>query len=414
MKVLILVFCDYPGGGAAAFHAQRIALGLRESGAQSMIISARARDGSQPRLTTDDRGIPFHAVPVGRPWPFLPGYVNLLGDFGRHAAGFLDDLLRGERWDAIIYYGRSWLTASPLNAVARRHRVPVIPYQVEWHGLNAQLLFSGQSLDTALYRRLILPKAPGIVGISTLWKRWADERGIPSVVIPSFADVAASPPVGSRRDGQAFEVVFVGGWGGRELPLTLFDGLERAIARGVDVRLTVVGEIKSAGAEGHALRDFNRRSELKSRATFTGWLRGRALADQLARAHAFVLLRDETRETRALFPTRLPEYLATANPVIVSRAGDLPLYLGHQKSAFLIPPGNEPGALADAIVHFAGHEDERRAIGIGGWRVAAERLSTRRLGAELLDFLTMIMPHEVGAPNFVKERKLNSLPRGAA
>ena len=122
------------------------------------------------------------------------------------------------------------------------------------------------------------------------------------------------------------------------------------------------------------------------------------MTDQLKQAHAFVLLREENRETQALFPTRLPEYLSLGIPVILSKAGDLPLYLEHRKSAWLIPPGHAAEDLAQAIHHLATHEDDRRAIGRGGWEVASSTLSCEKLGGELLAFLRSVVRRPAEEP----------------
>jgi glycosyltransferase involved in cell wall biosynthesis len=398
MKVLILLFCEYPGGSAAAFHGQRIALGLTAAGAQAKVLGFHPRERGGTVEGTDDRGISYRTFPVQRHWRLIPSYLPLAASFGNAAARELDELLSRERWDAVIYYGRSWVAARRFVKVTKRHGVPVIPYQVERHGFAPHLFANGQLTDWAMYRRFILPRSPGMIGISRFWKRWADAKHIPNVIIPAFADVDPNrtPVAASRAADEPFHIVFVGGWGPRELPRTLFDGLERAIDRGVDVRLTVVGDVGGSRIERPAQKDFRKRTRLKGRTAYTGWLSGEPLRNQLSQAHAFVLLREENRETQALFPTRLPEYLALGIPVILSTAGDLHLYLEHQKSAWLIPAGHAPEDLAQAIVQLASNDEQRRAIGRGGWEVAAGRLSCERLGRELYSFLRgIVQPRSV-------------------
>jgi glycosyltransferase involved in cell wall biosynthesis len=394
MKVLILLFCEYPGGSAAAFHGQRIAMGLTSAGAEAKVLGFHSRGQRSSAMEgTDDRGIAWRTFPVKRHARFIPSYVPLAKSFGKEAALELDELLSRERWDAIIYYGRSWLAAKRFLKITTNHNVPVIPYQVEYHDFAFHLLANGQLTDWAMYRKWILPNSPAIIGISRFWQRWADEQHIPNVIIPAFADVDPNgQPVNRPREANApFHIVFVGGWGPRELPKTLFAGLERAIDRGVDVRLTFVGDVGKSRTERAALGEFRKRHQLKSRTTFAGWLSGEKLTNQLSQADAFILLREETRETQALFPTRLPEYLALGIPVIVSTAGDLGVYLEHGKSAWLIPPGDAVEELAEAIVHLAANDEERRAIGRGGWEVATGPLAYPKLGRELLSFLRSVV-----------------------
>jgi glycosyltransferase involved in cell wall biosynthesis len=394
MKVLILLFCEYPGGSAAAFHGQRIAMGLTSAGAEIKILGFHSRTQSSGSMEgVDDRGIRWRTFPVQRHARFVPSYVPLAKSFGKEAARELDELLSRERWDAIIYYGRSWLAAKRFLKATKKHNVPVIPYQVEYHDFAFHLLANGQLTDWAMYRKYILRKSPAIIGISRFWQRWADSEHIPNVIIPAFADIDPNrqPVDRPREPNSPFHIVFVGGWGPRELPGTLFAGLERAIDLGVDVRLTFVGDVGKSRTERAAQHDFRKRLKLRSRTTFAGWLSGEKLTNQLSQSDAFILLREETRETQALFPTRLPEYLALGIPVIVSTAGDLGVYLEHGKSAWLIPPGDAVEELAQAIVHLATNDEERRAIGRGGWEVATGPLAYPKLGQELLSFLRSVV-----------------------
>lgn len=394
MKVLILLFCEYPDGSAAAFHGQRIALGLTSAGAEAKVLGFHRREKCHGAMEgIDDRGVAWRTFAVQRHARFVPSYVPLAKNFGREAARELDDLLSRERWDAIIYHGRSWLASKRFLKATRKHIVPVIPYQVEYHDFAFHLLASGQLADGAMYRKFILRKSPAMIGISRFWQQWADREHLPNVIIPAFADVDPNrqPISHPRQMTDPFHIVFVGGWGARELPTTLFAGLERAVEQGVDVRLTVVGDIGRSRTERAAQQDFRKRLRLKARTTFAGWLSRDKLMEQLSQAHAFILLREDNRETQALFPTRLPEYLSLGIPLIVSTAGDLAVYLEHGKSAWLIPPGDAVEELAQAIVHLATHDDERRAIGRGGWEVATGPLAVAKLGRELLSFLRSVV-----------------------
>jgi glycosyltransferase involved in cell wall biosynthesis len=188
--------------------------------------------------------------------------------------------------------------------------------------------------------------------------------------------------------------VFVGSFHPRELPETMFEGLQVAIQRGVELELVIIGNKRNGG---RALARLEAMPELSNRTTFTGWISDEQLAEHLGSASAFVLLRKDDRETRALFPTRLPEYLVTGNPVVLSAAGDLPIYLRHRESAWIIPPGDAPEALADAIVHLANNDDERQKIGRGGFDVARRMLSIQPLGERLYEFLGRVLSDRRGA-----------------
>ena len=117
---------------------------------------------------------------------------------------------------------------------------------------------------------------------------------------------------------------------------------------------------------------------------------GQALIDEMGQADAFVILREDNLETRSLFPTRLPEFLSTGKPVILSDAGDLAIYLNDRESACVIPPGDRPKELADAICFLATHPDEARRIGQGGRDALAAHFSQRVLAQRVVDFVRQV------------------------
>jgi glycosyltransferase involved in cell wall biosynthesis len=171
----------------------------------------------------------------------------------------------------------------------------------------------------------------------------------------------------------------------------MFEGLAQAIERGVELQLVIVGRVGKHRDERDAVAALERLPELKKRTVLTGWVTDEQLAEHLRTAGAFVLLRDQDRETQALFPTRLPEYLLSANPVILSDAGDLPLYVRHRESAWVIPAGHAPSELADAVVALASDEPLRQRIGLAGWHEAVGKLSLEVLGRKLHDFLASVV-----------------------
>lgn len=58
----------------------------------------------------------------------------------------------------------------------------------------------------------------------------------------------------------------------------------------------------------------------------------------LCNAKILALARPSSLQSSGGFPTKLGEYLSTGNPTIVTKVGDIPLYLENNKHAFLVEP----------------------------------------------------------------------------
>ena len=89
----------------------------------------------------------------------------------------------------------------------------------------------------------------------------------------------------------------------------------------------------------------------------------------LKNAQVLVLARPDNLQAKNGFPTKLGEYLLTANPVVITNVGDIPLFLKDGESAFIARPGNVKN-IAEKIYYAVGHQDEANRIGEQGRLVA--------------------------------------------
>ncbi len=114
---------------------------------------------------------------------------------------------------------------------------------------------------------------------------------------------------------------------------------------------------------------------------------GRATREQmpelLVNAKLLALARPSSLQSTGGFPTKLGEYLATGNPVVVTKVGDIPNYL-NENNAFLVEP-DDIKAFADAIVdvfndypkaELRGLEGKKLAHSIFNAKVQSERLNS--------------------------------------
>lgn len=81
----------------------------------------------------------------------------------------------------------------------------------------------------------------------------------------------------------------------------------------------------------------------------------------LKNAKILALARPSGLQSTGGFPTKLGEYLATGNPVIVTKVGDIPSYL-NSKNAFLVPPDDNK-AFGETIQYV--YSNYKQAINIG-------------------------------------------------
>ena len=72
---------------------------------------------------------------------------------------------------------------------------------------------------------------------------------------------------------------------------------------------------------------------------FTGKIQKDLMPDYLCNANVLCLARPNNIQAQGGFPTKLGKSLATGNPVVVTKVGEIPDYLDEQ-SAYLACPGS--------------------------------------------------------------------------
>jgi glycosyltransferase involved in cell wall biosynthesis len=389
MKILIVMSNPYPGTSAGANHMHRMSQGLRRAGHEPLIVAPRLPDESIPLDGSDSEGISYASFSMPRTSRSLPYHPHWSAALRPRLTRKLVNVLAGDHFDAAVLHGESWWALDPARQICQQLGVPVVPYAMEWFPPKLRRVVGLSWLDQWLLRRLTYASSDGLIGISRIWSDVAAAHGLPFVTVPAFSPCADQLPQITNQPHQGFRLLFSGTWVRRELPGTMIRGIELAAARGVDVELVAIGNIGHRNEERSALRQLAR-SPSRQRVRLTGWLSDQAMQCEIAAADAFVLLRNDDRECRALFPTRLPEYLAAGKPLIVSNAGDLALHLRHGHSAYLLPPGDCPEALAGAIEFLATHPKEARAIGLGARDALSQSFSQDMLALQAAEFISKL------------------------
>ena len=125
---------------------------------------------------------------------------------------------------------------------------------------------------------------------------------------------------------------------------------------------------------------------LNDRITYLGILDKEQIPAFVCNATVLVLSRPDSHQAQGGFPTKLGEYLATGNPVCVTKVGEIPNYLEDGVSAFMAIPGNVD-SFADAMDRALSNPEEAKKVGANGKKVAETNFSTDVQTKRLVEFL---------------------------
>jgi len=125
---------------------------------------------------------------------------------------------------------------------------------------------------------------------------------------------------------------------------------------------------------------------LKDRIHRLGVLNREQIPAFIGNASLLVLSRPDSHQAQGGFPTKLGEYLATGNPVCVTKVGEIPDYLEDNVSAFMAEPG-DVNSFADAMDRALCDLDNAKQVGIKGRKMAEEHFSAEVQAKRLAEFL---------------------------
>lgn len=128
------------------------------------------------------------------------------------------------------------------------------------------------------------------------------------------------------------------------------------------------------------------KSGIRSRIINIGVLSKDEIPAFLQHASLLVMARPDSRQAQGGFPTKLGEYLATGNPVCVTRVGEIPDYLEDNVSAFMAEPG-DVDSFADAMLRALSDKENAKQVGLTGRKVAEENFSVDVQAQRLFNFL---------------------------
>lgn len=113
---------------------------------------------------------------------------------------------------------------------------------------------------------------------------------------------------------------------------------------------------------------------IENSVVFTGKIPATQMPQMLKNAEILALDRPDNLQAKYGFPTKLGEYLLTGNPVVVTKVGDIPLFLKDEVSALLANPNNAQ-SFADRLCWAIENPGKAKVIGENGKKVAEQHFN---------------------------------------
>lgn len=163
--------------------------------------------------------------------------------------------------------------------------------------------------------------------------------------------------------------IFYGGSFGKKDGLdNLIYAFEHVCDMNSNARLILTGKGENKADFDNVMTIINN-SVYSKRIEYKGFLSSVEYSKVISNCDIFCVIRDNSGAASSGFPSKLAEFLATGKAVIVSRVGDIPVFLEDKVNAVLVEPGSID-QLASSILYLLDNPTLIDKIGNEGQKVA--------------------------------------------
>ena len=207
--------------------------------------------------------------------------------------------------------------------------------------------------------------------------------------VPMTVETARFQEKTGPRPDQARYIAYCGDLrGNKDGVSNLIQSFALLVGKFDDVKLYIIGDAPGTNDLEHS-KELAASLGISHRVVFTGRVLPNEVPRYLCNASILALARPSNLQAAFGFPSKLGEYLASGNPVVVTRVGEIPLFLEDGVSAFITAPDDNE-EFASKMEYVLLHPDIARQVGARGREVALDKFDYKNQGKRIIDFLEEI------------------------
>lgn len=155
-----------------------------------------------------------------------------------------------------------------------------------------------------------------------------------------------------------------------------------------DIKLCLIGDSINIDIQNKIQEIINDYC-LRNKVILKGRVNSEDIPQLLLESKILALARPSSLQAQGGFPCKLGEYLATANPVVITDVGEISDYLEDGKSAFIAKP-DSVDAFAKKLIYVLEHPKLADKVGIKGKKVALEFFNNYKQATNIINFISSL------------------------
>jgi glycosyltransferase involved in cell wall biosynthesis len=392
MNIKIVLNEPYPHGKACTNRVHYYAKGLTELNEQVEIIIPRAkRNTSGNAVNSEIRGI-FENVP----FVYTPGITTRTHSALRNKYYDMKGLIR-----AFFYLLKNRknidiiLLVSNLPSHIILFKIVSLLTGSGYLAEKSEIPFKSKKINYAdkVYIRNIYKLFDGFIVISNYLKIYFTgiaRKDVKIHIVPILLNSDEFLKYNVGKPQYKKSIVYAGTLDeNKDGALTLVKAFRLVHKKFPETKLIMIGSANHP-SDSQKLNHIIDELDLQNEIVLTGYISREEMIGYMMNATVLVLAKPDNIQSKACFPTKLGEYLITGKPVIVTRVGEIPLYLKDGKNAWLAEPDN-PRDFADRIVEAFSEENTARKLGMNGRKLAMNEFDYRSNTLRLKEFMHSLL-----------------------
>ncbi len=241
-----------------------------------------------------------------------------------------------------------------------------------------------------LYKRYIFKLPDGILVISNpLWEFFKTRirKKARLLLVPIIVDPEEFVNERNRqKNTEELSIVLCGTLTQKkEGVLTLIRAFNKVSDKFNNLTLYLIGGVRGDEDELKS-RELVKELGLENKVVFTGYVSRERLRQLMCNASALALAKPSSPQADYCFPSKLAEYLATGNPVVVTNTGEISLYLRDGVNAFVTEPDSET-AFARKLEFVLSNPKLAQDVGRRGQKVALDTFDYKIQSKRIINFI---------------------------
>lgn len=289
----------------------------------------------------------------------------------------------------LYLYSVTPILCIPATIVAKLRRIPVIIELCEW----MPSLPSCSASVKWYYKRLRFTLADGVFAISTFLaervRAITGDLHRPEIIqIPILADTKERYTLLNNPFYKGKYILWCGQIDGYIDSVFWLIKAFSLVSRKSDCKLLIAGRY-TPKSKADIYSFANGLGINKERIVLTGYVTREELLALYSNAQALLAPLEDDERSKARFPTKIGEYLASGRPVITSSVGEVGRFLKDGETAFIAPPCDAE-VFAQKIELALFDSKLSRRIGLAGRKVAEQNFHYSKQGERIVKFLNKL------------------------